>query len=173
MRPSSHTKSYLLCLALFCSAFLVQCGGSDDPEPACVPSLLTGGDYAFTLGAVRDGCAGGVLAGLIQDEYPVPPPEMTLPAFDQLPATININLPFVGLVQADLSVSGNTIQLNVPSEISFPGVGDATVSGVLCPVSATEVQASLTFRITQVEPAFSVLVRPPCNVVISLTGNLL
>jgi hypothetical protein len=180
MKRRAQTGPFHLILILLCAGLMVQCGDSDDPDPLCDPSLLADGDYVFSLGTVSDGCAGGVLAGFIRDEYPEPRPEMSLPAFDELPATISMNLPFVGMVQADLLVSGNDIRMDLtPSDflgtMTIPLVGpvdyDLSASGILCPVSTTKVEVTLVLDVHRLEALGNRVSN--CRLVIPLSGDLL
>jgi hypothetical protein len=162
-------RRFSLLLVPFCALCLVHCGGSDTTTQ-CVPSFLKGGSYSFLTRTVNDGCAGGVLAGLV----PAGPYVMDLPPVSELPATITLDLPFVGEVDADLSLSGNTVQI-ITDEIS--GTVDylgmtwayvAAVSGILCPTSPALADVSLAVNLISLDPAdFPV----PCKVVITLSGG--
>jgi hypothetical protein len=161
-----------LLLVPFCALFLVHCGESDTTTQ-CVPSFLKGGSYSFLTRTVNDGCAGGLLAGLV----PAGPYVMDLPPVSALPATITVDLPFVGEVEADLSLSGNLVEIVTdPPEISgtveYLGMTvsyEASVRGVLCPTAPTLADVNLEVNLISLDPAYFAV---PCKVVIILTGGL-
>lgn len=164
----------LLLIPLLCAGLLVQCGGSDDPESVCVPSLLTGGTYAFRIGTVSDRCAGGLLAGLV----PPGPYTVELPGFADLPATVTLDLPFVGEITARLSPSGNTIAvvsdpLVISGTIEYLGLTidyEASAAGALCPVSPLAADLNLAVEVLSAD-GLPIAVDLPCRVVIPMTGT--
>jgi len=168
-------RRFLLLLVPFCALCLVHCGESDTTTQ-CVPSFLKGGSYSFLVNSVNDRCAGGVLAGLV----PAGPYVMELPSVSELPATITLDLPFVGDVDADLSVSGNTVQIitgEISGTVDVGGTNvayEAAVSGALCPTSPALADLSLVVNLISLEPSslFGVTIAVPCRVVIALTGRL-
>ncbi len=164
--------------------FVAQCGDESEviiQELNC-PALedFEGGDYSFTVnvGGITDGCAGGLFNGLI-DRDPYGP--VTLPALTDLPdEDFTVTLPFVGEVTGRLSSSGGALRLTVEDpiqgiRIQVPGVGEVTVtarvSGILCPVSATRVDAAFTVTVQSIQPPVP-LVNPPCTVGVPATGSL-
>jgi len=175
MRSLARDPLFSVILALACSAFLVQCGSSDDPASVCQPTLLTAGTYSFLVTSVNDECAGGLLALII----PSGPYVVDLPAFGELPATVDLDLPLVGTVSVDLYLSGNTIQLVTdPAEIegTLEYLGTtytyrATATGALCPYNRATVDMSLAITLTSLQPPFGGI-SVPCRVVIRLTGRI-
>ena len=165
----------ILALALF----TVQCG--DDSEVIIqdhCPGLdgFEGGDYIFmvNVGDIVDGCAQGAFNGLID---PGPYPAVTLPALADLPLDITIDLPFVGPVTGGLSSDGNTLRLTVDDPIDVVGIEvpiigqvDVTVrvSGTLCPISATRVDAAFAVSVESIDPP---LIPTPCTIGVPATGT--
>jgi hypothetical protein len=169
MIRSTWLKFFLL-FALVLSAS--NCGDETEiiiEEPEC-PALqgFAGGVYLFTVDVDRivDGCAGGAFNGLIG---PGPYGPITLPASSTLPQDIPMDLPLVGEVTASLSLNGGVMRLEVDpiqvDGITLPIIGTvdvtAGVSGTLCPVSATRVDAVFTIRVLDIDPP---LVNTPCTV---------
>lgn len=175
MRLVASSRLFSLILVLVCCVFLVQCGSSDDPASVCLPTLLTAGTYSFVVSSVSDECAGGLLAALI----PIGPYPIDLPSYGDLPASEDLDFPFVGEVTVDLYPSGNTIQMVTdPAEIegTLQYLGTtytyrANVTGALCPLNRAGVDMSLAISLNSLTPSFP-LITTPCRVVIKLTGVL-
>ncbi len=174
MTSGSKKKLLHLFLVLFCAFITVQCGSSDSVEEArCVPEFLTGGSYSFVVTAVSDECTGGLLESVI----PPGPYVMELPSFSELPASTVIDIPFVGEVTMDLSVSENAVQMTTDppvttGTIDYAGISvayEAVVTGVLCPTTAATANLSLQVNITGLTPDYFVT---PCTVVLLLKGEL-
>ena len=172
---------FILLFALVLSA--ANCGDESEviiEELDCLIDGFEGGDYFFTVdvGGIADGCAGGLFNGLID---PGPYGPVTLPALTDLPdEDFTVTLPFVGEVTGRLSSSGGALRLTVEDpiqgiRIQVSGVGEVTVtarvSGILCPVSATRVDAAFTVTVQSIQPPVP-LVNPPCTVGVPATGSL-
>ncbi len=186
-RKAQTTPFHLLLLILLCAGLMVQCGDSNgtdpiidpdpvDPDPLCDPSLLAGGDYEFWVQTVIDQCTPGILEGLI----PRGPYVIDLPGFLDLPALFTLNVPpFVMGVEAELSVTDNTLRvdlLNPPITGNIDWMGyilsyEASI-GTLCPVSPEDVDVSLVVDVLSVTPPLPLVINPPCRVVIQMTGSL-
>ena len=164
---------FILLFALVLSA--ANCGDESEViiEELDCPALegFAGGQYLFTVdvGGVVDGCARGFFNGLID---PGPYGPVTLPALADLPQDITMTLPFVGVVTGRLSVVGGTMRLTVEDPIELVGIVippfgtvdvTARVSGTLCPVSATRVDAVFTVTVVDIDPDVS-LITTPCTV---------
>ncbi len=163
----------ILLFALLASA--ASCGNESEviiQELDC-PALegFAGGQYFFTVDVseVVDGCAGGSFNGLID---PGPYGPVTLPAVADLPQDITMTLPFVGVVTGRLSASGGAIRLEVEDPIQVVGIVlpivgpvdiTARVSGTLCPISATRVDAVFTVRVVDIDPDVP-LIGTPCTI---------
>jgi hypothetical protein len=172
MFRSKWLRSFLL-FALVLSAS--NCGDESEviiEAPDC-PALdgFEGGVYSFTVNVdgITDGCADGAFNDLI-DEGPYGP--ITLPAAADLPQDITLTLPFVGQVTGTLSLSGGALRLTVEDPIQVVGIVlpivgavdvTARVSGTLCPVSATRVDAALTVMVVDIDPEVP-LITVPCTV---------
>jgi hypothetical protein len=170
MIRSTWLRSILL-FALALSAS--NCGDESEviiEKPDC-PALegFAGGDYSFTVdvGGIADGCAGGSFNGLIG---PGPYGPVTLPASSTLPQDITMTLPFVGVVTGRLSLGGGSMRLTVEDPIELVGIPvppfgtvavTARVSGTLCPVSATRVDAVFTISVVETDIP---LITTPCTV---------
>ena len=172
--------SFTLLLAL---TFLAASCGDDSEvitlELSCMIEGFEGGDYLFTVNVaeINDECAGGIFNGLVD---PGPYGPVTLPATADLPQEITMTLPFVGEVTGTLSSVGGALRLTVEEPIQgipiqIPDVGNftvtASVSGTLCPVSATRVDAAFFVTVQSIQPSFP-LVDPPCPISVPATGRL-
>jgi hypothetical protein len=132
---------------------------------------FAGGVYFFTVdvGGIADGCADGTFNDLI-DQGPYGP--VTLPASSTLPQDITITLPLVGDVTGTLYVDGGVMRLGVEDPIQVVGIilpvfgpvnVTARVSGTLCPISATRVDAVFTINVVDIDPDVP-LITTPCTV---------
>lgn len=163
--------------------FASNCG--DESEVIIVnldcPALdgFQGGNYSFSVivGEIADQCAGGIFNSLID---PGPYGPVALPEVVDLPQPITMDLPFVGEVTGSLSSDGTALKLTVPDPIQVPGipvpgVGQVTVtarvSGILCPLTATRVDAEFTVNVQNIQPPVP-LVDPPCAIRVPVTGSL-
>lgn len=163
-RPTAPAWSRILLISLL-FACLPACGSdSDDPGQGggrvwdCEVELLQAGAYGFTATGATDTCGGWLAAALLGQ----PIPDVTLPAYDQLPAEMQVTLPApIGQVGTTLSQEGEVLQLE-PVTQQVPPMGTVTVSGTLCPVSDTRVDGELVLHFS----AFD------CTVTASVTGNL-
>ncbi len=172
MIRSTWLRSILL-FALVLSAS--NCGDESEiiiQELDC-PALegFAGGQYFFTVDVseVVDGCAGGFFNGLIPPGSYGP---VTLPAVADLPQDITITLPFVGEITGSLSASGGAMRLAVDDPIQVVGIVvppfgtvdvTARVSGTLCPISATTVEAVFTVTVVDINPDIP-LITTPCTI---------
>ena len=145
--------SAVLVLAL--GFFASNCGDESEviiEEMDCQLDGFEGGSYLFTVNDIRDSenCSMGLADGYIGQTFG----PAVLPATDQLPSDptdIN-NVPLVGTVPVVFSTNGQAIQVAGTDQIqaSYPGIGTitATVSGILCPASASRVDGQITVRVT-------------------------
>ena len=135
-----------------------------------------GGQYSFTVdvGGIDDRCTGGSFNGLID---PGPYGPINLPAEADLPQDITMTLPFAGEVTGTLSSGNGALRLVVEDPVQVVGIvippfgeinATARVSGILCPISATSVDAAFTVTVQSVEPA---VISTPCT--IGVPGTLL
>ena len=152
-----------------------NCGGDSEIliEERYCPALdgFEGGEYLFTVdvGDIADGCASGFFNALID---PGPYGPVTLPPEEDLPQEITMTLPFVGVVTGRLAVIGGAIRLTVEDPIELVGIDvppfgtvdiTARVSGALCPISETRVDAVFTVSVVDINPEIS-LIQTPCAV---------
>jgi hypothetical protein len=169
----SKLLRFTLLFALVLSA--ANCG--DESEVIILdldcPALegFAGGQYLFTVdvGEIVDGCADGAFNNLID---PGPYGPITLPATADLPQDVTITLPFVGVVTGTLSSDGGALRLTVEDPIQVVGIVlpivgavdvTARVSGTLCPISTTRVDAALTITVLDIDPDVP-LIPTPCTV---------
>jgi hypothetical protein len=164
---------FALLFALVLSA--ANCGDESEviiQELDC-PALegFAGGQYLFTVdvGEIVDGCADGAFNDLID---PGPYGPITLPAAADLPQDITMTLPFVGQVTGTLSSGSGALRLTVEDPIQVVGIVlplvgavdvTARVSGTLCPISATRVDAAFTVTVVDIVPDVP-LIPTPCTV---------
>ncbi len=153
MRRSTGLK-FILLLALVLSA--ANCG--DDSEIIIVdlscPALdgFQGGAFLFTVDSVSDdpqGCSFGQGDEFVGEQFG----PIDLPGTEELPAQRVIeDVPLVGDVTVNVTTDGETIRVEgtEPIDVLVPGLGNitATVSGILCPTSADQVDGQVTVRIT-------------------------
>ena len=172
--------SFTLLLAL--TSFAASCGDDSEiitQELDCMVDGFEGGDYSFTVSVaeINDECAGGIFNGLVD---PGPYPTVALPATADLPQDITMTFPYVGDVTGTLSSAGGALHLSVdePIEgipIQIPNFGTftvtASVSGTLCPVSETRVDAAFFVTVQSIQPSVP-LVNPPCRISVPATGTL-
>jgi hypothetical protein len=172
MIRSTWLRSILL-FALVLSAS--NCGDESEiiiQELDC-PALegFAGGQYSFTVDVneIVDGCAGGFFNDFFD---PGPYGPVTLPPLADLPQDITITLPFVGVVTGRLSAGSGTMRLTVEDPIELVGIVlpafgtvdiTARVSGTLCPISATRVDAAFVVTVVDINPGVP-LVTTPCTV---------
>jgi hypothetical protein len=160
---------FILLFALVLSAS--NCGDESEviiEELDCMLEGFEGGTYIFAVNSVSDspaGCSFGQADTFVGQLFgPV-----VLPGTDELPSppTDIPGIPLVGTVEVIFSIDANAIRVRgtEPVQAFFPGIGNitATVSGTLCPVSATRVEGQITVRITS--PI-------SCNVTALATGSL-
>jgi hypothetical protein len=153
MIRSTWLRSILL-FALVLSAS--NCGDESEViilELNC-PALegFEGGTYLFTVDRVTDnpgGCSFGQADPFVGEQFG----PLDLPATVDLPAQRTIeDVPLVGTVTVDIRTDGQTIRIDGTEQIqvSVPGIGNitATVTGLLCPKSASRVDGQITVRIT-------------------------
>ena len=168
MIRSKWLRSILL-LTLVLSA--ANCGDESEviiEELDCVLDGFEGGTYTFAVNSISDnpdGCSLGQADSFVGQLFgPV-----VLPGTDELPspATEIPGIPLVGAVEVIFSTNGDVIRVQGTEqvEVSYPVIGNitATVSGTLCPASATRVDGQITVRI--ISPI-------SCNVTALATGTL-
>jgi len=169
-------KSFLLWAGVWALAvFAPACGsdGNGQDELLCLKDQLTAGSYSLTVRAqdVDDGCAGGVLDPVLAGTYgPV-----TFPSVAELPKDVNMELPLVGTVAVRLSLEGGAIRITLVEEPASAVLGpcqiEGNVVGTLCPLSQSELQATVVFTVNQLTGQCTPL-QVGCTVTVSASGAL-
>ena len=173
-------KSFLLWAGVWALAvFAPACGSDgngDGSQALCVVEELEAGAYSFSVQSVKDGCAGGALADIIGEG----PYQVELPSFAELqqgPVLVDADLPGVGNVTVQLALEGEVVRLSMPDgDVSvqiFEGcTAVAGATGTLCPVSMSQVNATLVLRLEDlVGAACAILpVVTPCSATVGLRG---
>jgi len=181
----SVRHAVIVCGILLAMAVLIQCGSdSDDGTPSCSFPIqdFVGGTTSFTVEDIEDECTGGLIEDLIDQydpTYPGPYPPVNIPGYAILQNgySMTIDLPLIGPVDVDLSISGNAIALHIPEQAyTFtPCTFIIEVSGKLVPCSSTKVTyGTITFTVTQISGGVQCgqgVVPTPCTVSFSVSGS--
>jgi len=158
--PERTKKRFMISIWICGLAILAaSCGGDNGDENGvrCVVEALTAGTYSFTVAKVDDKCAGGLVEGLIGEG----PYEFDLPSYARLQAgpvdVVEPELPGIGAVTVRFELEGGKIKISLPNEVP----PEVTVQGSLCPLSATEANATLVLTLEDLA----------CDVNIQLEGQ--
>ena len=174
-------KSFLVWAAVWALAvFAPACGSDgngDGSQALCVVEELEAGAYSFTRQTVVDDCSGVDVGDLIRIIDPGPYGPIALPSFAELQAgtdPVDIELPVIGTVEVQLSLDGDVVRLTLPGGavdvLVLPGC-TATIGarGTLCPVSMSQVNATLVITIEDVVGDCD-LIPVDCSATINLRG---